>query len=64
MANPVPGGGGRLAGLQGSLPRQSSTAPDCPRRSSDIFGGGIQGFRPGARIRLHHLLISLQLVFG
>ena len=24
---PVPGGGGRLAGLQGSLPGQSSTAP-------------------------------------
>ena len=53
---PVPGCGGRFAGLQGFLPRQSSTAPQfSEERISeriveqivDIPGGGVQGFRPG-----------------
>ena len=43
---PVPGGGGRLAGLQGSLPGQSSTAPSVVQ-IVDIPGGGLQGSRPG-----------------
>ena len=43
---PVPGGGGRLAGLQGSLPGQSSTAPTV-EQIIDIPGGGLQGSRPG-----------------
>ena len=42
---PVPGGGGgRLAGLQGSLPGQSSTA--FVEQIVDIPGGGLQGLRP------------------
>ena len=33
---PVPGRGGRIAGLQGFLPRQSSTAPQLsPERISE-----------------------------
>ena len=43
---PVPGGGGRLAGLQASLPGQSSTAPSVVQ-IVDIPGGGLQGSRPG-----------------
>ena len=43
---PVPGGGGRLAGLQGSLPGQSSTAPTV-EQIVDIPGGSLQGSRPG-----------------
>ena len=43
---PVPGGGGRLADLQGSLPGQSSTAPSVVQ-IVDIPGGGLQGSRPG-----------------
>ena len=53
MAIPVPGGGGRLAGLQGFLPGQSSTAPQ-ERISERIMEhcvriprGGLQGFRAG-----------------
>ena len=53
---PVPGGGGRNAGLQGSLPEQSSTAPlsSAERLFERIVeqivgspGGGLQDFRPG-----------------
>ena len=53
---PVPGGGGRNAGLQGFLPQQSSTAmlssAEClseqiVERIVDIPGGGLQDFRPG-----------------
>ena len=53
---PVPGGGGRSAGLQGFLPEQSSTATLssaerlCERiveQIVDIPGGGLQDFRPG-----------------
>ena len=43
---PVPGGGGRLAGLQGFLPGQSSTAPTVAQ-IVDVAGGGLQGSRPG-----------------
>ena len=52
---PVPGGGGRLAGLQDSLPGQSSTAShlSLERISERIAeqivefpGGGLQGLRP------------------
>ena len=43
---PVPGSRGRLAGLQGSLPGQSSTAPSV-EQIVDIPGGGLLGFRPG-----------------
>ena len=42
--NPVPGGRGRLAGLQGSSPGQSSTA--FVEQIGHIPGGGLQGFRP------------------
>ena len=42
---PVPGGGGRLAGLQGSLPGQGSTAPSVVQ-IVDIPGGGPRGSRP------------------
>ena len=42
----VPGGGGRLAGLQGFLRGQSSTAPTVVQ-IVDIPGGGLQGSRPG-----------------
>ena len=41
---PVPRGGGRLAGLQGSSPGQSSTA--FVEQIGHIPGGGLQGFRP------------------
>ena len=41
---PVPGGRGRLAGLQGSLPGQSSTAS--VEQIVHIPGGGHQGLRP------------------
>ena len=55
---PVPGGRGRLAGLQGSLPGQSSTAlHSSKKRISEqiaeqigdfsVSGGGLQDFRPG-----------------
>ena len=55
---PVPGRGGRIAGLQGFLPEQSSTAQlAAQERSSEriveqivdsrVFGGGLQDFRPG-----------------
>ena len=43
---PVPGGTWRLAGLQGSLPGQSSTAPSV-EQIVHIPGGGLQGSRPG-----------------
>ena len=43
---PVPGGGGRLAGLQGFLPGQSSTASPV-QQIVDIPGGGLQGSHPG-----------------
>ena len=47
---PVPGHGGRLAGLQGFLPRQSSTAPTVAQIvDNPASGGGLQGFRPGQR---------------
>ena len=54
VAIPVPGGGGRLASLQGFLPGQSSTAPQFSKERLseriveqivDIPGGGLQGFR-------------------
>ena len=41
---PVPGSRGRLAGLQGSSPGQSSTA--FVEQIGPILGGGLQGFRP------------------
>ena len=53
---PVPGRGGRASGLQGFLPRQSSTALlSSQKRISeqiveqivDIRGGGLQDVRPG-----------------
>ena len=53
---PVPGGGGRFAGLQGFLPGQGSTAPQFPEERFseriveqivDIRCGSLQGFRPG-----------------
>ena len=46
---PVPGGGGRLADLQGTLPEQSSTAPQVAEQIVDIPvpGGCLQDFRPG-----------------
>ena len=58
MAIPVLGGGGRLAGLQGFLPAQSSAAPQfSEKRFSERIveqivdipapGGGLQGFRAG-----------------
>ena len=48
VAIPVPGGGGRLASLQGFLPGQSSTAPTVAQIvDSPAPGGGLQGFRPG-----------------
>ena len=50
---PVPGGGGRLAGLQGSLPGQSSTAPTV-EQIVDIPGGGLQGFRLGSPASSFH----------
>ena len=57
---PVPGGRGRLAGLQGSLPGQSSTAPSV-EQIVHILGGGLQGLRPRqVQRRLH--LFTLQLV--
>ena len=43
---PVPDRGRRLAGLQGFLPGQSSTAPTV-EQIVDILGGGLQGSRPG-----------------
>ena len=43
---PVPRGRGRLAGLQGSSPGQSSTA--FVEQIIDIPGGGLQGSRPGS----------------
>ena len=43
---PVPGGGGRLASLHGSLPGQCSTAPSVVQ-IVDTPGGGLQGSRPG-----------------
>ena len=55
---PVPRGRGRLAGLQGSSPGQSSTA--FVEQIVHIPGGGLQGFRPRqVQLRLH---LSLQLV--
>ena len=53
---PVPGRGRRVSGLQGSLPRQSSTATRSSKKRIsrriaeqivDIRGGGLQDFRPG-----------------
>ena len=55
---PVPGGGGRNAGLQGFLPGQSSTAQLAFQEriseriveqivDSRVVGGGLQDFRPG-----------------
>ena len=45
---PVPGGGGRFAGLQGFLPGQSSTAPTVTQIvDNSAPSGGFQGFRPG-----------------
>ena len=45
---PVLGGGGRLAGLQGFLPGQSSTAPTVAQIvANPAPGGGLQGFRTG-----------------
>ena len=53
---PVPGRGGRTSGLQGFLPRQSSTAlPSTHERISERIveqivafpGGGLEDFRPG-----------------
>ena len=55
---PVPGGGGRLAGLQCFLPRQSSTGVE---QIVDIPGGGLQGFFAQDKVHLHHP--HLQLVF-
>ena len=43
---PVLDGGGRLSGLQGFLPGQSSTAPTIVQ-IVDNPGGGLQGSRPG-----------------
>ena len=46
---PFPGGGGRLADLEGFRPEQSSTAPPFSEQIVDIPvpGGCLQGFRPG-----------------
>ena len=53
---PVPGRGGRIAGLQGFFPGQSSTALPSEERISEriveqnvdfTVGGGLQDFRPG-----------------
>ena len=44
---PVPGGGGRLAGLQGFLPRQSSTAADVEQIVDIPARRGLQDFLPG-----------------
>ena len=56
---PAPGRGGRISGLQGFLPEQSSTAQHASQeRSSEriveqivdsrVLGGGLQDFRPSA----------------
>ena len=66
---PVPGGGGRIAGLQGSPPQQSSTAAlSSAERISErivekivdipVAGGGLQDF---AQVRVHPQLHALQL---
>ena len=58
LAISVPGGGGRNAGLQGTLPGQSSTSThSSEERISEriveqivdfpVSGGGLQDFRPG-----------------
>ena len=48
VAIPVPGVGGRLAGLQGFLPGQSSTAPTVAQIvDNPAPSGGLQGVRPG-----------------
>ena len=44
---PVPGGGGRLAGVQSSPPEQSPTTPSAQIVDIPVSGGGLQGFRPG-----------------
>ena len=49
---PVPRGRGRLAGLQGSSPGQSSTA--FVEQIGHIPGGGLQGFRPGSPASSFH----------
>ena len=49
---PVPRGRGRLAGLQGSSPGQSSTA--FVEQIIDIPGGGLQGSRPGSPASSFH----------
>ena len=43
---PVPGGGGRNAGLQGFPPEQSSTASGAEQIFDFSSGGGLQGFLP------------------
>ena len=67
VAIPVPGGGGRLAGLQGFLPGQSSTAPQ-ERISGRIMGqfvhipgGGLQRFRPGQSSSSSSQLVFLKM---
>ena len=44
---PIPGGGGRFAGLQGFPLEQSSIAPAAQIVDISVSGGGLQGFRPG-----------------
>ena len=66
---PVPGRGGRIAGLQGFPPEQSSAAPRFSQERIseriveqivDIPGGFLQGFRPG---QSSFFLRTFQLVF-
>ena len=44
---PVPGHGGRFAGLQGFPLQRSSTVPLAQTFDIPVSGGGLQGFRPG-----------------
>ena len=66
---PVPGLGGRIAGLQGFRPRQSSTALHVSQeRISErnvkqivdisVFGGGLQDFSPRTESTLFFALSS------
>ena len=66
---PVPGGGGRSAGLQGFLPGQSSTSLHGPQErisernveqiAVSRVGEGLQDF---SQDRVHPLLLAIQLV--
>ena len=61
---PLPGGGGRFAGLQGFHPEQSSTASGAEQIVDLLVGGDLQGFLPRQGSRTANNIVDIPVSGG